>query len=123
LPASWRTPGPLKCRPRLGPTQHASRHKPNVLVQIRSWSAFTACLCLLLERSGWTQEKLAEKEGKTQPWITYRLRFGRFLGFITTVIKIETLPKNLTEGRFRSFWEQAAAVWAVSQFYIHGYKI
>jgi len=39
-------------------------------------------------------------------WIQYRLCFGRFLNFTTTVVKAGTLPKNLTERRFRTFWEQ-----------------
>ena len=32
--------------------------------------------------------------------------FGRFLGFISTEINTEILPKNLSEGRFRSYWER-----------------
>jgi hypothetical protein len=63
-------------------------------------------LAALFHRSGWTQEELARKEEKTQPWVVYRLRFGRFLNFITTVIKTESLPANLTERRFRALWEQ-----------------
>ena len=63
-------------------------------------------LAKLFSRSGWTQEKLAEKEEKTQQWVAYRLRFGRFLHFTTTVVNPENLPKNLTERRFRHFWEQ-----------------
>jgi len=31
---------------------------------------------------------------------------GRFLLFATTVAKLETLPKNLTERRFRELWAQ-----------------
>ena len=58
-------------------------------------------------RSGWTQEELAAKEATTQQSIAYRMRFGRFLNFITTVINSQfTLPKNLTERRFRSFWDR-----------------
>jgi hypothetical protein len=63
-------------------------------------------LAILFARSNWTQEELAEKEGKSQSWIQYRLRFGRFLHFTTVVVKFESVPSNLTEGRFRSFWEQ-----------------
>src|SRR5262245_56778888 len=44
-------------------------------------------MALLFRRSGWTQEQLARKEGKTQQWIAYRLRFGRFLHFTTMVVK------------------------------------
>jgi hypothetical protein len=58
----------------------------------------------LFRRSGWTQEKLAAKESKSQNWVSYRLRFGRFLNFITAVIKSESLPADLTEWRFRAYW-------------------
>jgi hypothetical protein len=34
------------------------------------------------------------------------LRFGRFLAFTTNVVNSESLPNNLTERRFRSFWER-----------------
>jgi hypothetical protein len=63
-------------------------------------------LATLFFRSGWTQEQLAAKEGKSQQWVVTRLRFGRFLNFTTTVVNSETIPNNLTEGRFRSFWER-----------------
>jgi len=48
-------------------------------------------------RSGWTQEEVAKKESKTQPWVVYRMRFGRFLNFITTVINPESMPPGFTE--------------------------
>lgn len=63
-------------------------------------------LAKLFYRSGWTQEELADKESKSPQWISYRVRFGRFLQFSTTVEKFETLPSNLTERRFRSYWER-----------------
>src|SRR5262245_52706437 len=62
-------------------------------------------LALLFYRSGWTQEELAEKEGKSVSWISYRLRFGRFLNFSTVVEKSENRPKAFTEGRFRGLCE------------------
>lgn len=63
-------------------------------------------LAHLFARSGWTQEKLAEKEGKSQFWVSKRLLFGRFLSFIANAIKPENLPRNLTEGRFRALWSE-----------------
>ena len=62
----------------------------------------------LFHRSGWTQDELAKKEGKTIAWVAYRLRFGRFLNFSTTVENPQTLPSNLTERRFRSYWERTS---------------
>jgi hypothetical protein len=39
----------------------------------------------LFYRSGWTQEELAKKEGKSPQWVAQRIRFGRFLNFSTAV--------------------------------------
>jgi hypothetical protein len=72
--------------------------------------------------NGWTKEKLAEKEGKSPQWIAQRLRFGRFLNFSTMVEKTETLPKNLTERKFRKYWERTAAIWALSVFCANWHK-
>lgn len=66
-------------------------------------------LARLFAKSGWTQEDLAKVEGKGQTWINYRLRFGRFLSFITNEINAVPPPTNLTEGRFRKYWENADA--------------
>jgi hypothetical protein len=52
------------------------------------------------------KNRLAKKEGKSAGWITQRLRFGRFLTFLTTVSNSESLPLNLTERRFRQYWER-----------------
>jgi len=63
-------------------------------------------MATLFIRSGWTQDKLAEKESTTQSNIAKRLRFGRFLSFSPTGLNAETTPNNLTERRFRSYWDQ-----------------
>jgi hypothetical protein len=63
-------------------------------------------LAKLFHRSGWTQEQLAQQEQKTQVWVSYQLRFGRFLEIITTVIKSNIDLNSLSERRFRSFWER-----------------
>ena len=69
-------------------------------------------LAKIFVRSGWTQEKLAEKEtlltGKkvSQPYISQRLLFGRFLNFIATAINHEIVPASLTERTFRRLWDQ-----------------
>lgn len=53
-------------------------------------------LAALIYRTGWTQDELAKKEGKTHQWIAHRTRFGRFLDFATAVAKMKSLPNNLT---------------------------
>jgi hypothetical protein len=63
-------------------------------------------LALLFARSNWTQEQLAEKEGKSQFWISKRLLFGRFLNFIAKDINPEIPIRSLTERAFRKFWER-----------------
>jgi hypothetical protein len=67
-------------------------------------------------RSGWTQEELAAKEGQSQFWISKRTLYGRFLSFISTDI---SLPKNLTERRFRDYWQRTdkAAVTSVGRLF------
>lgn len=64
----------------------------------------------LFHRCRWTQEQLAQKEGKSQHYISYRLRFGRFLKFITGSDKSKEpwnlIKKDLSEWKFRGFWEQ-----------------
>jgi len=63
-------------------------------------------LAHLFYRSNWTQEELAKKEDKSPQRIAQSLRFGRFLDFSTVVEKSEKPPHNLTERRFRAYWEQ-----------------
>ena len=59
-------------------------------------------LASLFYRSEWTQERLAKAEKRDRSYIARRLLFGRFL----SVVPIGTFPRNLTEGRFRGYWEQ-----------------
>jgi hypothetical protein len=61
---------------------------------------------LATPNSGWTQKQLAKKEGKDRAYIARRLLFGRFLSFVPTGTNAQTLPSNLTERRFRSYWER-----------------
>jgi len=63
-------------------------------------------LAKLFCRSGWTQEELAEKEGQSRSYITQKLMFGRFLDFVATATNPESLPTNLTERRFRGYWQR-----------------
>lgn len=66
---------------------------------------FEQALAQLFYRSGWTQEQLAQEEGKNRTRITQMLQFGRFLNFVTTG---NNLPKDqfskLSERSFRHFW-------------------
>ena len=72
--------------------------------------------------SGWSQEELAahlaKRWGKevTQQWVSYHLRFGRFLSFFTTSGCEDeapgarfNLPPNLTERAFRRLWDATEA--------------
>lgn len=60
-------------------------------------------LARLFYQSGWTQEQLAATEQKSHQWVSRRLLFGRFLMFAPTGAN----PKNLTERRFREYWNSA----------------
>ena len=56
---------------------------------------------------GHPQEQLAEREGKGQSWVGYRLCFGRFLSYSdTTTAVVNDGEKPVTELRFRSYWER-----------------
>jgi hypothetical protein len=63
-------------------------------------------LANLFWRCGWTQDKLAEREKKDRSWITRRVLFGRFLRFVPMGTESDSLPKDLTERKFRAFWER-----------------
>ena len=52
------------------------------------------------EGGGLTQRQLAEEEEKSQKWVDYQLRFGRFLSLSTTVLK------PMAETTFRKYWEK-----------------
>jgi hypothetical protein len=67
---------------------------------------FEQALARLFYESGWTQDQLAAEEGKSQQWVSYRLRFGAFLAFTTSGGNHGIPPANLTERRFRGYWEQ-----------------
>jgi hypothetical protein len=62
--------------------------------------------------SGWSQDEIASEVGQSREWVKYHLRFGRFITFFSTVRAKDdstgplfVLPANLTENRFRAFWE------------------
>lgn len=62
-------------------------------------------LARLFHSSGWTQERLAEKEGRGQQYISRLVLFGRFLEFTPMGVESEKLP-FLSERRFRGYWNQ-----------------
>ncbi len=57
----------------------------------------------LFEECGWTQEKIAGRMGKKQPWVSKRLCFGRFLKFIPTG---NNFLATLTERTFGRHWSK-----------------
>lgn len=59
-------------------------------------------LAKLFAASGWTQEQLAKKEGKSRPYIARMLLLGAFLNFVPD----RHIPANLTEWKFRGYWSQ-----------------
>ena len=63
-------------------------------------------LALLFVRSGWTQEELAKREGKSQQRISDWLRFGKFLNFTSVLVNPEFAPTNLTERKFHGYWDR-----------------
>jgi hypothetical protein len=66
----------------LGPTQERERIRDLFGESKASAGArWEQELARLFYRSGWTQEELSTKEGKSETWVQYRLRFGRFLLF------------------------------------------
>jgi hypothetical protein len=56
---------------------------------------------ILFVESHWTQQKIADSLNVSQTWVNFQLRFGRFIFFITTVIK----NLSLTERAFRGHWD------------------
>jgi len=55
--------------------------------------------------SGWTVREIAEVEGCSKSKVDQMLRFARFLhSFVHH--GGQTCPKNLTERRFREYWEE-----------------
>jgi transcriptional regulator with XRE-family HTH domain len=62
----------------------------------------------LFEASGWTQQAIADKVGKDRSYVARQLLFGRFLRDVPNGHNVQ-IPSNLTERRFRSYWEQTTA--------------
>ncbi len=61
----------------------------------------------LFVECGWTQERIAEKVGKSKMSVSRRLVFGRFLDFVTHGLQTQKPPENLTERRFRALYGTA----------------
>jgi hypothetical protein len=55
----------------------------------------------------WTQEAIGKRMGRDQSWVALRLRFGRYLRFMTTGHNHEPPPHSLTERRFRAAWSKS----------------
>jgi hypothetical protein len=58
------------------------------------------------KESGRDQKWIAARMGRPESWISQRLLFGRFLKFTTREF-LNSLPKPLTEWRFRDNWARA----------------
>jgi hypothetical protein len=62
-------------------------------------------LAALFYRSGWNTVQLAAKEDKSKTQIKRLLIFGRFLASAPIGAEGEIVPNNLSEGRFREYWD------------------
>lgn len=63
-------------------------------------------LSRLFNECGWTQDRIARKMGRKQPWVAKRLCFGRFLSFIPSGNKNQIDTQSLTERAFRNHWSK-----------------
>lgn len=69
------------------------------------------------KRTGWTQQELADQEGKSQKWADYHVRFGAYLNWIEEQNRTaRSIPKNLTEYRFRLYWQQTSGTKDTARF-------
>ena len=91
---------------RMSPAEYDLQRAKLPDVRKHAGARFDQELATLFYRSGWTQEQLAKKEGKSQQHIQRHLLFGRFLNFTPFGVNPENTPNNLTEGRFRKYWLQ-----------------
>lgn len=73
---------------------------------------YEQALAKLFYQSGWSQQELAKRVGKSKGYVSNLLTFGRFLGFYGK-LAAANFPSNaglgLTEFRFRGFWNQTDA--------------
>ena len=72
-------------------------------------AGFDQKVAALFNRSGMTQQVIADALGITQPYVGYLLRFGRFIAtspsIITTVINLG----DFTERAFRKLWDNTTS--------------
>lgn len=59
----------------------------------------------LFVRSDWSQEEIAAEMKRSQTWVSRRLLFGRFCGFLMTA-GMKKLPVDMYERKFRGLWDQ-----------------
>lgn len=62
-------------------------------------------LARLFHECEWTQERIAQRMGKTHAWVSFRLTFGAFLDFVTTGYKSLPPLDSLTERAFRRLYQ------------------
>jgi hypothetical protein len=84
--------------------ERAKLRKPNGDGSVLLAAKRDQALANLFYQSGWTQEELAKKEGRSKSSIDHLLRFGRFL----TCMEKSAVGQSLSERRFREYWERTA---------------
>ncbi|KKN36560.1 hypothetical protein LCGC14_0772290 [marine sediment metagenome] len=88
-------------------TQITERHEA-LVERAESYLDQEAAKLFFLSKGSLTQEAMAEIVGKSEAWVSRRVQFGAFLQFLPMGKNHKSPPKNLSERRFRGYWEKTS---------------